>query len=100
MADDPYKINTPSAAKQFGVAVFFGAIAATIAYVICDRLAQPSEAVGSYQTRGAYKFVFYVTALAGGFVFIVALKLYKLWADKRYRESLGPPQARVVDRTD
>lgn len=100
MADDPYKIDTPSAAKQFGIAVFFGAIAATLAYIICDQLAKPSEAIGSYQTQGAYKFVFYVTALAGGFVFIVTLKLYKLWADKKYRESLGPPPARVVDRAD
>ena len=100
MADDPYKIDTPSAGKQFLVSVFFAAIGATIAYFVCNGLAKPDQAVGSYQARGAYKFVFYVTALVGGLVFIVTMKLYKMWADKKYRESLGPPAARVLERKD
>ena len=100
MADDPYTIDTPSAGKQFLVALFFGAIGATITYVICDRLAQPDTTVGSYQQRGAYKFVFYTTALVGGLVFIITMKLYKMWADKKYRESMGPPKATVVDKRE
>lgn len=100
MAKDPYEIDTPSAGKQFLVALFFGAIGATIAYFICDGLATPDKQVGAYQARGAYRFVFYVTALVGGIVFIVTMKLYKMWADKKYRESLGPPAARVLERKD
>ncbi len=100
MTKNPYEIDTPSAGTQFLVAVFFGAIGATIAYFICDRLATPDQQVGSYQSRGAYKFVFYVTALVGGLVLISTLKLYKMWADKKYAASLGPPTARALERKD
>lgn len=96
MADDPYKIQEPGPLKQLGFALFFGLIAATIAYKIADHLATPEQAVGTYQTRGAYKFVYYVTALAGGAVFLITLKLYKVWADKKYKASLGPPAARKL----
>ena len=98
MADDPYKIKEPSPLKQLGFALFFGAIAATIAYGICTKLATPDQQVGSYQTSSAYKFVFYVTALAGGAVFMITMKVYKVWADKQYRKSLDPPQAKVVSK--
>ena len=76
--------------------MFFGAIAATIAYTICDRMATPDQAVGTYQARGAYRFVFYVTALVGGAVFLVTMKLYKVHADKKYRASIGPPKAQAL----
>jgi hypothetical protein len=92
MVDAPYKIQTPSAAKQFGVALFFGAIAATITYQVTTRMAEPDKQV----TDGGYKFVFFMSALAGGAVFIIASKIYKAWADKKYRESLGPPTARKL----
>ncbi len=99
MSDDSYKIQAPSAAKQFGIAVFFGALAASIAYKIADSMAEPDKVVGYYQTRGAYKFVFYVTAFAGGVAFIIALKVYKWWADRQYAKSLGPPAAKAIDRS-
>ena len=95
---NPYEIQTPSAAKQFGIAVFFGALAGFIAYKIADAMAEPDKVVGSIQTQGAYKFVFYITALAGGVAFIIALKVYKWWADKQYARSLGPPAAKAIDR--
>lgn len=98
MPENPYTINTPSAGKQFLVAVFFGAIAATIAYVICDRITAPDQQPEFFHTQGAYKFMFYVSALAGGLVFIVAGKLYKLRADKQYKASLGPPTATALAR--
>ena len=96
MADDnPYTIRTPSAAKQFGISLFFGALAAFLTYQIADKMASPDTAVGVAQTRSAYKFVFYMAALAGGIAFIVASKIYKHWADKQYAKSLEPPQAIV-----
>ena len=97
--DNPYEIPTPSAAKQFGIALFFGALVGFIAYKIADSLAEPDKVVGGFQTRGAYKFVFYVTAFAGGVAFIIALKVYKWWADKQYARSLGPPAAKTIERS-
>jgi hypothetical protein len=97
--DNPYTIQTPSAAKQFGIAVFFGALGAFVAYKITDAMAEPDHAVGSIQTQNAYKFVYYVTALAGGLAFIIAMKVYKWWADKQYARSLGPPPAKTVERS-
>jgi hypothetical protein len=96
MEDDPYKIQVPSPLKQLGFSLFFGLIAATIAYKITDSMAEPDKTVGSVQTQGAYKFVFFMTALAGGAVFVVTMTLYKKWADRKYRESLGPPPARKL----
>jgi uncharacterized membrane protein YeaQ/YmgE (transglycosylase-associated protein family) len=97
MADDnPYKIDTPSAGKQFLVSLFFGVVGAAIAYVVTTKLSTPDQQVGSRQTQSAYKFVFYVTALVGGLVLIITMKIYKAWADKKYRESLDPPKAQVV----
>lgn len=96
MADNPYKIQEPSALKQLGFSLFFGLLAATIAYKIADHLAEPESVQGSIQTQGAYRFVFYVTALAGGAVFMITMTIYKKWADKKYRESLGPPTARKL----
>lgn len=97
MAEEPYKIDTPSAATPFLVATFFGALAATIAYAVCDRLATPDQQAGSIQAEGAYKFAFYVTALAGGLAFSVALKVYKHLADKKYAASLGPAKATALE---
>ncbi len=98
MADDPYKIQGPSPFKQLGFSLFFGLIAATIAYKITTSMAEPDNVAGSIQTQGAYKFVFYMTALAGGVVFMLTMTIYKKWADKKYSESLGPPTARKVER--
>ncbi len=94
--DDPYKIQGPSALKQFGISLFFGLLAATIAYKITTSMAEPDSVAGSVQTQGAYKFVFYMTALAGGVAFMLTMTIYKKWADKKYRESLGPPTARKL----
>lgn len=96
MANDPYKIQEASPLKQLGFSLFFGLIAATIAYKITSSMAEPDKVVGSVQTQGAYKFVFFMTALAGGAVFMLTMTIYKKWADKKYRESLGPPTARTL----
>lgn len=92
--DDPYKIQEPSPLKQLGIALFFGAIAATITYKVTYAMSEPD----TQATTGADKFVFYMTALVGGAVFMIAMKLYKVWADKKYRESLGPPAAKALDK--
>jgi hypothetical protein len=89
MVDNPYKIQSANPFKQLGVSLFFGLIAATIAYKILDCAVAP-------HAHGAFKFVFFFTALAGGIVFLLTWTLYKKWADKKYRESLGPPTARKL----
>ena len=96
MVTDPYKIQGPSPLKQLGFALFFGVLAATIAYKISASLAEPDRVAGSGQTVGAYKFVYYMTALAGGVVFMLTMTLYKTWADKMYRESQRLPEARKL----
>jgi hypothetical protein len=96
MADDPYKIQEPSPLKQLGFALFFGLIAATITYKVTDSMAQPDKSA----TTGADKFVFYMTALVGGAVFMITMTIYKKWADKKYRESLGPPAAKAIEKKD
>lgn len=98
MAEDSYEIEGPSPLKQLGVSLLFGVVAAVIAYMVTNAMATPDEAVGSYQTRSAYRFVFYMTALVGGVVFIITMTVYKKLADRKYKASLGPPVAKVVDR--
>ena len=96
MAEYAFIIQDQTPLKQLGVSLCFGLIAATIAYKITSSMAEPDKVVGSVQTQGAYKFVFFMTALAGGAVFMLTMTVYKKWADKKYRESLGPPTARKL----
>jgi len=96
MADDPYKIQEPNPLKQLGIALFFGLIAATITYKVTYAMSQPDKQA----TTGADKFVFYMTAFVGGAVFMITMTIYKKWADKKYRESLGPPTAVATQKKD
>lgn len=98
MGDESYKIEGPSPLKQLGASLLVGVAAAVITYMVTDAMAKPAETVGAYQSRGAYRFVFYMTALVGGVAFIVTMTIYKKLADRKYAASLGPPTAKVVDR--
>ena len=99
MSEDPYKIVEPSPLKQLGLSLLLGIGAAAIAYKISDSMAKPDTLLTTgHASRGAFQFVWYITAFAGGAVFLLTMKIYKTYADKKYRESLGPPKARSIER--
>jgi hypothetical protein len=91
-----HDIRPPSALRQFGIAVFFGLLAATITYKFTASLAIPDEAVGNAQAYGAYKFVYFMTALAGGLAYLIATRVYLAVAARQFRKTLDPAEARVV----
>ena len=91
---DPYEIQGPSPLRQFAISLGVGILVAIATYLIADRVIEPDQ-VRAYQMRGAYKTLFFVTALAGGAGFLVAMTIYKKWADRVFRKSLEPPQARA-----
>lgn len=73
-----------------------GVVAAAIAYAITSSMAEPDTlATTGHYSRGAYKFVGYVTALGGGAVFLSVLLVQNTLAKKKWRAELAAP-ARVV----
>jgi len=90
--------------RRIVIALLVGGAAAALGYYIADSMARPDEMVAAGKTSGsvarASQFVFYVAGFAGIFMFLVALKLQDWLADKKYRASLGPPQARARERND
>lgn len=70
--------------RRLVVALLVGVCAGALAYFVTSSMAQPDTA----RTTGAYKFVFYMTALAGGLAFAIALVVQNKLADRRYREGL------------
>ena len=85
--------------RRIVIALLLGGAAAALGYFVADSLAQPDAMVAAGKTPGsvgrASQFVFYVAGLAGGIVFLVALTIQNKLADRTYRESLGPPRAKV-----
>ncbi len=92
----PDLLDSTGRMRRLVLSFVLGVVAASIAFVICDRMAEPDKllATGHY-ARGAYKFVYYMTTLAGAAVFAIALAVQNHLAKKAYRASLTP-QARVV----
>jgi hypothetical protein len=84
--------------RRLALALVLGAVAAGIAFMICDRMAEPDKLVATgHYARGAYKFVYYMTALAGAGVFVIALAVQNHFAKKTYVASLSA-QAKVVKK--
>ena len=84
--------------RRIALSFVIAVAAAALVYFICDSIAKP-EAMqggldGGHQSR-AFGFVYYMTALAFAVCFVVPLRIQKHFADKKYRESLGPPQAKI-----
>jgi hypothetical protein len=87
MSDDfpqPDLMDTSGRLRRLVFALIVGSAAAALAYVVTNSMAHPDAA----RTTGAYKFVFYMTALAGAIAFSIALVIQNKIADKRYRENL------------
>jgi hypothetical protein len=90
--------------RRLVIALLLGGAAAAVGYFVADSLAQPDQMVAAGKTMGsvqrASQFVFYVAGLAGAVVFLVALAIQNKLADKKYRESLGPPRAEARPKRD
>lgn len=86
----PDLLDSGGRLRRLVLAVIVGAAAATAAYALSTSLAEPTKQA----TTGGYKFVFYVTALAGAVSFLVTLAIQNKLADRKYRANLVP-RARV-----
>jgi len=87
----PDLLDSTGRLRRFAVSLVLSSVVAALVYALCTQLSEPDRQA----TTGGYKFVFYMTALAFAVVFAVSLKIQTHLADKKYRESLGPPSARV-----
>jgi len=85
--------------RRLVIALLLGGAAGALGYFIADSLAKPDEMIAAGKTTGsvarASQFVFYVAGLAFVVVFMVALTIQNKLADRKYRESLGPPRAQA-----
>jgi hypothetical protein len=101
----PDVMESDSRMKILIYSVLAGITAAAIAYFITDAIVSrdPGPRAGDMAySRGGYKLVYYVTALAGGVVFLVVRGLLGARANKQWiKDNLGPAEARVVsDKKD
>jgi len=69
-------------------------------YFIGDAMAKPAPGpnVGGAYSHGAYKFVYYMTALAGGAVFIITTVVLESRAKKQWKREQEIASARVVKK--
>ena len=85
--------------RRIVISLMLGGVAGALGYLLADSLAKPDAMVEAGKTMGqvarASQFVFYVAGLAFAVVFLVALTIQNKLADRKYRASLGPPQAKA-----
>ncbi len=106
MADHvPDVMESDSRMKILIYSLLAGIAAAAIAYFVTDAIVSrdPGPRTGDMAySKGGYKLVYYMTALAGGVVFMVVRSVLGAFAHKRWvKDNLGPAEARVVsDKQD
>jgi hypothetical protein len=87
--------------KRLLYALFAGATAAAIAYTICDQMVAadpgPHYTEGTY-SRGGYKFIGYVTALAGGVMFLLVGGILEGRAKKQWMREQEIASARALKK--
>jgi hypothetical protein len=85
----PDVMDSTGRMRRLVIALLLGAAAAAAAYFVTKQMAEPDTLVaqGRY-SRGAYKFVYYMTALFGALVFAAALAIQNRIAKKKWREEL------------
>lgn len=101
----PDVMESDSRLKILIYSLLAGIAAAAIAYFVTDAIvsSDPGPRTGDMEySRGGYKLVYYMTALAGGVVFMVVRGVLGSLANKRWiKDNLGPAEARVVsDKKD
>lgn len=97
----PDVMDSSGRAKRLIYALIAGVTAAAIAYVICDQMVAaapgPHYTEGTY-SRGGYKFIGYVTALAGGAVFLLTGGILESRAKKQWMREQEIAHARVLKK--
>jgi hypothetical protein len=100
----PDLMDSAGRMRRIVIALLLGGAAAAAGYFVADSLAKPDEMIAAGKTAGsvarASQFVFYVAGLAGAIVFLAALTIQNKLADKKYRESLGPPRAEAREKRE
>lgn len=94
MADHPPPdlLDTQGRLRRLVIAFLVGLAAAAAAYAITDAIVDPGSAAtgAGRQMARAYSTVYYVTALAGGACFLLALVIQRHLAKRRWRRDLVP----------
>jgi len=97
----PDVMDSSGRAKRLIYALIAGVAAAAIAYVVCDNMVAadpgPHLTPGSY-SRGGYKFIGYMTALAGGVVFLVTGGVLEMRAKKQWMREQEIAHARALKK--
>jgi len=95
----PDVMDSSGRMKRLIIGLIAGATAAAIAYFISDSMAKPAPgpSVSAY-SHGAYKFVYYMTALAGGAIFIITTVVLEARAKKQWKREQEIASARVVKK--
>lgn len=87
-------MDTTGRMRRLVIALLLGGAAAALAFFICDSLAKPDDIDrGQHSMQhisGAYKFVYYVTALAGAIVFSIAIAVQNHLAKKKWQSERVP----------
>jgi len=95
----PDLMDSQGRLRRLVIALLLGGAAAALGYFVADSMAMPDEMIAAGKHAGsiarASQFVFYVAGFAGIVVFLIALTIQNKLADKKYRESLGPPKAQA-----
>jgi len=79
--------------RRLALSFVIAVVVAGLAFLICDRLAQPDDMAGGFDAGSqarAYRFVYYVTGLAFAVGFSSTLAILKAIARKHDREREFP----------
>lgn len=97
----PDVMDSSGRLKRIIIALIAGAAAAAIAYAICAQMVAtdpgPHYGEGTY-SRGGYKFIGYMTALAGGAVFLITGGILEARAKKQWMREQEIAHARVLKK--
>ena len=97
----PDVMDSSGRMKRLIYALIAGIAAAAIAYVICDKMVAadpgPHYTPGTY-SRGGDKFIYYMTALAGGVVFLLTGGVLEMRAKKQWMREQEIAQARALKK--
>ena len=97
----PDVMDSSGRLKRIIIALIAGVTAAAIAYVICDQMVAsdpgPHYTEGTY-SRGGYKFIGYMTALAGGVVFLITGGILEARAKKQWMREQEIASARALKK--
>jgi hypothetical protein len=97
----PDLIDSGGRMRRLVISFVIAVVVASIVYLITNGLAKPDEMPGGMDggsQRRAFGFVFYMTGIAFAASLAGSLAILKMFANRRYKQSLAGPSAKVVRR--